>query len=217
MEKSVLTFLGSDSGFGNFNNSAYVEAESKFILIDCGYTVFNILKEKFDFKKYSEIDIIITHLHNDHAGSLSQFIMYLWFVYQKKVNVYSNCSNIKEYLNITGTPNTAYNILKENDSLKFIKTQHVKELDAYGFLLKIGDKRILYTGDTATLEPYCDYLDNIDEFYVDMSINSNVHLKIGEEMEHLRAIKNRGIKIFLMHTDNKKEINKIVQNQFYIV
>ena len=76
MNKSTLTFLGSDSGFGDNNNSAYIEIDSKLIIIDCGITVFNILKNKFDFNKYREIEVIITHLHNDHAGSLSQFILY---------------------------------------------------------------------------------------------------------------------------------------------
>ena len=77
MSNSILTFIGSDAGFGSNNNSAYVETENKLILIDCGMTVFNAIKRKFDFNKYAEIEIIITHLHNDHAGSLSQFIMYL--------------------------------------------------------------------------------------------------------------------------------------------
>ena len=101
MNNSILKFIGSDSGFGDKNNSAYVEKEGKFILIDCGITVFNEIKNKFNFSKYDLIEIIITHLHNDHAGSLSQFILYLWFVYNKKVIVYSKCEYIKEYLKIT--------------------------------------------------------------------------------------------------------------------
>lgn len=217
MKKGLLTFLGSDSGFGKFNNSAYIETESKFILIDCGYTVFNILKEKFDFNKYKEIDIIITHLHNDHAGSLSQFVMYLWFVHKKRANIYSNCLKIKEYLNITGAPDISYNLIKENDNLIFIKTKHVKEIDTYGFLLKVGDKKIIYTSDTVTLEPYFSYLDNIDEFYVDISINSDVHLKIEEEMEHLKIIKNRGVNVYLMHIDNKPKVKEIIKDEFFIV
>ena len=40
-------------------------------------TVFNKLKEKINFEKYNKINVIITHLHNDHCGSLSQLIFYL--------------------------------------------------------------------------------------------------------------------------------------------
>lgn len=36
MNNSTLTFLGSDSGFGDNNNSAYIELENKLIIIDCG-------------------------------------------------------------------------------------------------------------------------------------------------------------------------------------
>ena len=83
MRKQTLSFLGRDSGFGIKNNSAYIEYENKFILIDCGFTVFSQLKNKFDFNKYDEIDVIITHLHNDHAGTLSQFILYMYFIYNQ--------------------------------------------------------------------------------------------------------------------------------------
>ena len=101
MNDSLLTFLGSDSGFGDKNNSAYIEIEDKLILIDCGFTVFEQLKNKFDLNKYSKIEVIITHLHNDHAGALSQFILYMWFVYNKKVTVISKCEKIDEFLKIT--------------------------------------------------------------------------------------------------------------------
>ena len=34
MEKTLI-FLGKDAGFGEKNNSAYIESKKKFILIDC--------------------------------------------------------------------------------------------------------------------------------------------------------------------------------------
>ena len=217
MDNGILKFLGSDSGFGDCNNSAYIEDNTKFILIDCGYTVFNIVRSKFDLKKYAEIDVIITHLHNDHAGSLSQFIMYLWFGYGKKVNVYSKCSRIKDYLEITGTPEEAYNLTNGNNNLKFIKTNHAKELDAYGFEMKYKDKKFVYTGDTCILEPYCEYLEDADEFYVDISVGSDVHLKIKDVLEKLKDIKNNGTEIYIMHTDDKMYIKQIIGNEFIIV
>ena len=94
MENKTLTFLGRDSGFGSKNNSAYYEQEDTLTLIDCGFTVFEEVKNKFDFNKYKTINIIITHLHNDHAGSLSQVILYLWFMFNKKVTVISKCERI---------------------------------------------------------------------------------------------------------------------------
>lgn len=35
-----LTFLGNEAGFGNNNNSAYIETDKKFILIDCRFYYF---------------------------------------------------------------------------------------------------------------------------------------------------------------------------------
>ena len=160
MGEKTLTFLGKDSGFGEHNNSAYIEDNNKLIIIDCGFTVFEQLKNKFDFNKYSNIEIIITHLHNDHAGSLSQIILYLWFIYNKKVTIYSKCERIRDYLEITGTPKESYEIKNESENITFIKTNHVQYLDAYGFKLKVKDKNIIYTGDTNTLNPFLPHIEN---------------------------------------------------------
>ena len=169
MKKSTLTFLGRDSGFGRENNSVYVEIDDKLVIIDCGFTVFEKLIEKLKLEEYKEIDVIITHLHNDHAGSLSQLILYLYFIYNKKVNIISKCEKMKEYLEITGTPEEAYTLQGEKEYVEIIKTEHTKYLDAYGCKLTIKGKTIIYTGETNTLEPYRPYLKSADELYVDVS------------------------------------------------
>lgn len=214
MEEQTLKFLGRDSGFGKENNSAYIEYENKFYLIDCGFTVFPKLKTQFDFNKYDEINVIITHLHNDHAGTLSQFILYLYFIYNKKVNIISKCQKMKEFLDITGTPEDAYILKEETEKIKFIKTEHVKYLDAYGFQLNINDKKIIYTGDTNTLEPFKKYLENAQEFYVDVSRYGGAHLKIEDVKSELEEIQRNGTKVYLMHIDDAEYIKKITNNLF---
>ena len=57
MESSILKFLGSDSGFGINNNSAYIEEKGKLTIIDCGFTVFTQIREKFNLSKYNEINV----------------------------------------------------------------------------------------------------------------------------------------------------------------
>lgn len=212
-----LTFLGSDAGFGDKNNSAYVEVDDNLILIDCGITVFNIIKHKFDFNKYKNVSVIITHLHNDHAGSLSQFILYLWFVHKMKTNVITACENIEEYLRITGTPDEAYNLIRETENIKFVETIHAKELDCYGVILTINGKRIVYTGDTNTLEPFIKYINEADELYVDTSRYGGVHLKFEDVFEKLKSFKQNGIKVYLMHLDDRKYITEINNGEFEIV
>lgn len=212
MKKERLKFLGRDSGFGDFNTSAYIEHEKEFMLIDCGFTVFERLKNDFDFNKYEKIVVLITHLHNDHAGSLSQFILYIWFVYNKKITIVSKCKTIKEYLKITGVTEEEYELTDKYKDVELIKTEHVEQLDCYG--IKIRD--ILYTGDTKTLEPFVPYLKGITEFYVDMSCHGGVHLKFEEVFDKLKNIKNKGIKIVLMHIDDLEYITKVNNNEFLI-
>ncbi len=216
MSNSTLKFLGSDSGFGDNNNSAYIEIDNKLIIIDCGITVFNNLKKKFNFNKYKDIKVIITHLHNDHAGSLSQFILYLWHIFNKKAKVLSACKNIKEYLKITGTPDEAYTLVNIDTNIQFIETEHVKELDCYGFQLKINDKTILYTGDTKTLNPFLPYIKNSNELYVDVSKNGGVHLKFDDIVQDLQKIKQNGTDVYLMHIDDKEYIAKKSNGEFEI-
>lgn len=212
MNKLLLNFLGTDSGFGDNNNSAYIETAEKLILIDCGFAIFNKVKNKFDFNKYNEIDVIITHLHNDHAGSLSQLILYLWFGYNKKVNVISACENIEKYLEITGTPNEAYNINSNVNNIIFIKTEHVENIDAYGFYMEANDKKIIYTGDTNTLKPFERFFDKIDEIYIDVSKNSDVHLKIDHIMPIIKRLQKKGIKVIPMHIDDYNYIENTMKN-----
>ena len=212
MNNNTLTFLGIDSGFGNKNTSAYFECGENITIIDCGFTVFQEVKNRFDFNKYNNINIIITHLHNDHAGSLSQLILYLWFVYNKKTTVISNCSNIKEYLDITGTSEEAYELKKDMHNLKFIKTRHVKTLDSYGFLLSNNNKNILYTGDTATIDPFLPYMNDIDELYIDVSRNGGVHIKIDDVYEVLKKIRKKGVKIIFMHMDDEEYLRGWAKN-----
>lgn len=217
MESSVLKFLGSDSGFGVNNNSAYIEEKEKLTIIDCGFTVFTQIKKKFDLNKYKEINVIITHLHNDHAGSLSQLILYSYFIFNKKVNVISMCSKIKEYLDITGTPEDAYTLYNKFENVEFIRTEHTRYLDSYGFKLCVNGKKIVYTGDTNILEPFIKYTNDIDEFYVDVSRYGGAHLKIDDVIEKLREIKKKNIKIYLMHIDDRKYIEEKINNEFYFV
>ena len=217
MCNSTLTFLGSDAGFGDNNNSAYIEIDNKLILIDCGITVFNKIKQKFDFKKYEEINIFITHLHNDHAGSLSQFILYLYFIHNIKPKVISACEHIKEFLTYTGTNTEQYTLVNTDKQIQLIKTEHAPELDCYGCCLNINNKKIVYTGDTKTLEPFLPYISGADELYVDVSKNGGVHLKFEDIIQDLRHIQNNGTKVYLMHIDDRAYIYEKCNNEFVIV
>ena len=211
----TLNFLGGDSGFGENNNSAFYVMGNKLILIDCGFAIFNKVKNMLN--EFDEIDVIITHLHNDHAGTLSQLIMYVYFVLGKTVNVIIKCERIYDYLDITGTPKESYNIYNSTEYVELIKTEHVKELDSYGMSLKLDDKKIIYTGDTKSLDFFLPYLNDIDELYVDVSKSSDVHLKISDVLKKLDDIHNNGTEVFLMHVDDKEYVKKYINNRYKIM
>lgn len=214
MDKT-LTFLGGDSGFGENNNSAFYVMGNKLILIDCGFAIFNKIKDTLN--QFDEYDVIITHLHNDHAGTLSQLIMYVYYVLGKTVNVISKCEKIVDYLDITGTPKDSYSVYNATEYVQLIKTEHVKELDSYGMNLKLNDRNIVYTGDTKTLDSFLPYIGNADELYVDVSKSSDVHLKISEIINQLNEINNNGTEVYLMHVDDEDYVKKYVNNRYKIM
>ena len=142
--------------------------------------------------------------------------MYNWFIYHKRTKVISKCKNIKQYLEITGTTRGAYEIVETYLGLEFIKTEHVKELDSYGFKMNVDGKNIVYTGDTCSLEPYIPFLNNCNELYVDVSKYGGVHLKFEDIIEKLKEIKKNCTNVFLMHIDDKEYITKINNDEFNV-
>ena len=214
--ESTIKFLGRDSGFGDDNNSGYLEINNDLLIIDCGFAVFNNIKKKFDYNKYDNVYVLITHLHNDHAGSLSQFILYMWFVFHKKVIVVTKCEQMKLFLDISGTVEEGYEITDSALGIEFIKTEHVVQLDSYGFKMTVAGKKIMYTGDTCTLEPFMPYVNDCDEFYVDTSKFGGVHLKFEEIKDELSKIKANGTNIYLMHIDDYEYIKAINNGEFYM-
>lgn len=213
----TLKFFGTDSGFGQMNTSAYYIQGNKFVLIDCGFTVFQEVIEKIEINKYDDIKIIITHLHNDHAGSLSQILLYLYFVCHKKVTIACKCKYIQEYLDITGVPKEAYELNDCLKNLEFISTTHTNLLDSYGFKMEINNRKIVYTGDTNTIEPFLQSLENVNEFYIDVSRYGGAHIRIDDVLEVLKQIEDNGVEVYLIHTDDKEYIKSVIKDRFNLL
>ena len=80
--ENKLRFIGTGGCFSkeNINNSAYLKEDGHLILFDCGETVFHqILKNDIIDTDINRIDIIITHIHADHVGSLGSLIFFTRF------------------------------------------------------------------------------------------------------------------------------------------
>ena len=89
-----IQILGVGNAFSpDLGNSAIIIWDSSNgFLIDCGYTVFPILKEKGLLKNINKL--YLTHLHGDHVGSLDTMLYYKRFVLKQKIKFYG----VKEHL-----------------------------------------------------------------------------------------------------------------------
>ncbi len=77
----MLQFLGIGSAFNTTlgNTSAYYKLGDVLILVDAGGMIFHTLLSKGLLKDIRKIDILITHMHPDHVGSLGDLIFYAYY------------------------------------------------------------------------------------------------------------------------------------------
>lgn len=215
--------LGVGSAFNSQeygNNSWYFVRRNKVFMIDCGSTVFNSFKEK-KLDKYDSVNVIITHLHTDHVGSLGTLIEYLFYVKGSKPNIITDIhlrKDLRTLLSISGIEESMYNLVTntyENKEvyhsdivITFLETSHVPQLQSYSLLIDFWDtqKRIYYSGDANILPNPLTILNEsalaVDHVYIDYSINgSPVHLSTKHSLTKL-AICFSGATIHLMHLDD---------------
>ena len=86
----VFRQLGNGGAFDPENgNSAFIfNLGDSYLLFDCGYTVFQKLRslskeDSFDFKSLKYV--WISHMDDDHMGSLKTLIYYMYFVHRTKL------------------------------------------------------------------------------------------------------------------------------------
>lgn len=85
--------LGNGGAFDyNMTNSSFlIETEEKeYILFDCGYNVYSELRKQH---KSKDIDlnnlkyVFISHMDDDHMGSLKTLIYYTYFMLNKRIHI----------------------------------------------------------------------------------------------------------------------------------
>lgn len=143
-------FLGRGSALNlRENNTNILLTQSEHVLLDCGITCpYSLFKHGLHPKEISYI--AISHLHSDHVGGLETFAWH-HFVNHSKLKVFSKV-NVRDYLypamghyvdEVIEFHNEDFSI---NDiKVQFIKTEHVDNLDSYGYIV---NDRILFTMDT---------------------------------------------------------------------
>jgi len=162
-------FLGTGGAF-DFdlgNSSVLISHSGTLFLLDCGHSVYPRLRElgwteRIDY-------ILITHLHDDHCGSLSSLIFHQNLISPKrKVKLLYPTEPFKEQLYAF----LSFSLLHPEHYVEFLPLSHfsdfISPIDTYGlhipdmqtfaYLFKSSQKTILYSGDIADPDFLFQYL-----------------------------------------------------------
>lgn len=164
--------LGNGSAFNTemVNSSFIVEESGKQLLIDCGYNVFTELRRletlgELDLKQLRRV--YITHMDDDHMGSIKSLLYYRFFVLGETTTVYTSNDLYGEVNNYLKDINGS---VQDNRKVKseICKIKPLEKLDFYGTKVVTtdthhyqkcrgiffeGNNSILYiTGDTKACE-----------------------------------------------------------------
>lgn len=233
----MLNFLGRGSAFNvkEGNNSAYLKLtinrkEDDLFLIDCGENIFErIIKNKL-LNGIERVDILITHLHSDHVGSLSSLIYYCYYIEHIVPNVYFPNKDLYVFLkfqgNLDGRDYKFHMLHIDTDNfieignvkiIKPIKVEHVKELNCFGYLMDIGGELIWYSGDCRSISDFIKD-SNIDIFYQDTCLadyDGNVHTSLRSLCQSVPEKKRN--KVYCMHIDCNELIERAEKEKFNVV
>ena len=224
-----LKFLGRGSAFNTKegNTSAYYKKNNMLLLIDCGTTVFKSILGKHLLNDVKEVNVLITHLHDDHVGSLSSLIMYCYYCKGIKVNVYYPNYDIIKYLELTGAKvNVLWNFIKLDYMSKVMgvnkiinfQVKHCEELISYSYLFEYDNKLTYYSGDTTGNLLNSLDINEMDKIYHDTCLadyDGNVHTSLRKLCESIP--KEFRHKVYCMHIDNNELIEKAKAEGFNVV
>ena len=206
----MLNFLGCGGAFAfkYKNNSAYFIKDRTMYLFDCGESVFSTIMEKDLLDKFDKLTVFITHLHSDHCGSLATLVPYVFFRKGTKTTiVYDAKENLAKLLELMYVNSEKYEILnsKEFSDFPVESFEQEHELNSFGYMFKLNDKTIYFSGDTIKINQKALELMNngkIDFFYHDATVNVTVkHVSIYEIFEKVKPEFHD--RIYIMHYDDE--------------
>lgn len=213
----MLSFFGIGSCFNTKlgNTSAFYLNNEELMIIDCGESVFaDILSSKILEKDIRFINIVITHMHSDHIGSLPSLIFYLKFVKPVPYRIVCNpliWDKMSTFLNICGISDNdiflGYDVVSLNiKHIEFISSRHYHSMLSYHLDIQfIDNARIFYSGDCFELYDGFD-LSKYNYVYLDASIYGKPHMLL-EDIEKIIPNEER-YKVYLMHIDDFNLIYK---------
>lgn len=231
-----LKFIGRGSAFNpkEGNNSAYFIDNNELFLIDIGENTFEKIIENNILKNIKQINLMITHTHSDHIGSIGTLISYSHYILNNPVNIIlpkkaKHLENIQNILDSFGIEKTWYNYITEKrfdnkyltfEKIRHIETKHTPKLNSYGLIFETQNGIIYYSGDTNETRIIKQIINNqkIDKIYIDttnLDYENNPHLYIGKIKN---VVPDELIeKIYCMHINNDECIKEALENGFNVV
>lgn len=194
----MIEFIGCGSAFHTElgNNGAFIKKDQTLSMIDCGSATFHRLVANGLLENVEKIDILMTHTHPDHIGSLGDLIFYSYFklkpVFTTKVTVFAPdvlLNEVKAISQKMGVEDHQVNwqVLSANSkfesySINPVAVNHADNLTCYGYELSKEGERYYYSGDANDIpEPILQQLIDgaYDLLFQDTSgadYEGNVHL-----------------------------------------
>ena len=218
----MLTFLGRGSAFTDEQNSAFFVENGDLVLIDCPMSSFEKLND-MNMTLFSHVYVLVTHTHGDHISGIGMLIDLLQFSVKTPITVVAPSKEVENDLrylisNLEGCGDSWYSLTNANELKKewfvcSIPTTHTEQLNGkcFGYCLTVEGKRVVYTGDTNTIEPFEKYIEDGSYAYIEMSAyRSPVHLYCIDMLDKIREYTSRGIHVYLMHMDDEKRIADVM-------
>jgi len=231
-----LTFIGRGAAFNpkEGNTSAYFIENNQLFLIDCGESVFERLLNTGILDSVDGVNVLITHTHSDHIGSIGSLVMYFYYVRHMTTNIVlpkvaKYIENIKAVLFGFGCTNDMYNYIEDSNfdnnyssfnSFRYIETDHCDSLNCYSIVFKTDKGIIFYSGDTRELNVLNSVIqnnDNIYRIYIDTNISGVGTGHIGVDDLHDFIPTELIDKTYCMHINNDECLKKAKEYGFNIV
>jgi ribonuclease BN (tRNA processing enzyme) len=181
-----LLFLGRGAGFNpnEGSTSAYFITNDEMFLIDSGESIFRTLLNLKLLNSVTALNLLITHTHSDHVGSLGSLVLYAYAVKKIPVNIIIDenmqyLPNIRTLLTIYGITEKMYRFVDASelegkyrlfDKVCYVKTVHCDELESCGILFETKQGIVFYSGDMNETAPLVDLFNSgckVDKVYID--------------------------------------------------
>ena len=232
-----LIFLGRGAGFNPDEGStaSYFIDNGEMFLIDSGESIFHTILNRKILDSVSKLNIMITHTHSDHVGSLGTLMLYAFAV--KKIDVVviidgnmSFLPALRSLLEIYGLNDKMYRFADASDfsgkyslfnKISYVKTKHVEELESCAIAFETDDGLVFYSGDINDPAPIIDILKSgspIEKIYVDTNNDRwpNPHHISIHGLNDIIPPELKP-KIYCMHLQNNKCIEEAQSYGFQVV